>query len=192
MKKFVSTYGILVAMLLLTVGVTFAAFTGKAKILGTSVSVGSADIKLLDDLAGGIVETNLLSEKQGPVYQNISSDWSEDYLVKIYNNSANTVTLTSNADYETVNDPEDLRQILYVQPIEWSDNNGNGVVDDAEDGVGHERKTIIKWKTEGYDFGELGAGEVKSLILRVSADSIPDTKQGASLLFDFEFDSIGL
>ena len=131
------------------------------------MSVGSAEIKLLDDLGGGVDASNLLTEKQGPTFQNVYPDWYEDYLVKIYNNSANVVNLTSNAYYETANDPEDLRQLLYVQPIEWSDNNGNGVVDDAEDGVGMERKTIVKWKTEGYDFGQLNPGEVKSLILSV-------------------------
>ncbi len=182
---------LLVALGITTVGVAFAAFSGKSKILGTNVSVGSADIKLLDNVAGGILEENLVAEKAGPTLANIYPGWKQDYLVKLHNNSSAQLSLTSNANYVTDQDPAELRQLLYVQPIPWSDININGLVEPDELGTPLERKTIIKWNTEGYNLGNLESGQTMGLVLRFSADSIPDTKQGSSGVFDFEFNSIG-
>lgn len=100
--------------------------------------------------------------------------------------------LVSNANYETINDPDDLRQIIYVEPFNWADANNNGIVDDGELGSSFGRKTIVKWKTEGFDFSTLATGAVKGLVLRFSTDTVSDTKQGTTAIFDFLFDSISL
>lgn len=192
MKKFISTYGLIVCIIALAIGTTWAAFTDKAKILGSMFSVGSADIKLLAIIGGGIDSSNLVDEKTGPEFADISSNWIEDYPLQIYNNATGDVHLASNANYTTANDPEELRQLIFVEPIEWNDANSNGVVEDGELGVSLGRKSIVKWKTEGFDLGVLSPGQVKSMIFRFSTDAISDTKQGASALFDFEFDAIGL
>lgn len=173
----------------MVVGVTYAVFSDKATILGTSFSVGSADIKLLDDLALGIDAANLVEEKDGPTFTGISPNWEEDYMLKIYNNALSEVMLSSHADYETANDPDDLRQIIYVEPFLWDDVNSDGIVDGGELGASLGRKTIVKWKTVGYELGILSSGEVKSLVLRFSTDSVAASKQGKSAIIDFEFDA---
>ncbi|MFC1622188.1 hypothetical protein ACFL13_02280, partial [Patescibacteria group bacterium] len=167
-------------------------FVDKGKILGSSFSVGSADIKLLQDVAGGVDIGNLVDEKTGPTFEGVSPNWTSDYLIKIYNNAAGQLQITSNANYETINDPDDLRQIIFVEPISWNDSNGDGIFDAGEEGTSFGRKTIVKWKTEGFDFGTINSGNVLSLILRFSTDTVSDTKQGSTGIFDFEFDSIGL
>ncbi len=174
------------------IGVTYAAFSGKSKVLGTSVSVGSADIKLLDNVSGDLSSGNLVNEKAGPALANIYPNWSTDYLVKLYNNSPTPLMLSTNANYATDQDPAELRQLVYVQPFPWVDSNTNGYVDSGELGTPLERKTIVKWKTEGFNLGTIDSGQVKGFVLRFSADSIPDTKQGASGTFDFEFNSLGM
>jgi len=55
----------------------------KLRCWGTSVSVGSADIKLLSDLSGGVDGSNLVDSMQGPTFDLISPFWSEDYALKI-------------------------------------------------------------------------------------------------------------
>ncbi len=192
MKKALYVYGSLVLLLALVVGVTFTAFTDKARVLGSTFSVGSADIKLLETIGGGVQEQNLVDDKQGPVFSDVSPNWSEDYLVQIYNNALVDVQLASNAAYETANDPEELRQSVYVEFLEWEDVNANGIVDTGELGDSLGKKTVVKWKTEGFDLGVLPSGEVKSLVLRFSTENLAESKQGASAMFDFEFDSIGL
>ncbi len=181
---------IIIISLLVLAGVAYAAFADKAEILGTSVSVGSADIKLLNDLAGGVESGNLTDSKNGPFFENIYSGWTQDYLVKIFNNGTSILRMTSHADYLTANDPEDLRSIIYVEPFSWTDSNGNGSVDSGELGASYSRKTIIKWKTEGFDLGTLTTGGINAYVLRFSTDSISETKQGATGVFDFAFDAV--
>lgn len=187
------TYAIVTAVFisLTLASVTYAAFSGKSKILGTSVSVGSADIKLLKEVDSGVSADNLVAEMPGPVLSSIYPGWSFDYLVKVYNNSATSLSLTTNANYTTDNDPAELRQLIYVQPIPWQDANNNGHPDSDELGVPMDRKTIVKWKTEGFNLGTIDSGDVNGYVLRFSTDSIPDTKQGATAKFDFEFNSLG-
>jgi hypothetical protein len=194
LRKVIYAYGSLAMTLVFVVGVSYAAFTDKASILGTTFSVGSSDIKLFEDVSGGIDGANLVNEKAGPSFAGVSPNWVEDYLVKIYNNAATDVLLSSNANYETANDPDDLRQIIYVEPFSWDDVDGDGIVDDDElaSATSYGRKTIVKWKTEGFDLGNLASGEVKGFILRLSTDSVSDSKQGSSATYDFEFDSVGL
>lgn len=170
--------------------VAWAEFTGKNKVLGSSFRTGSAEIKLLDNLSGGTDSSNLKGELAGPVFLGIVPNWQDNYLLKLFNNGTSTLQLTSNSYYETVNDPDDLRTYIFVEPIEWNDSNNNGNVDTGEEGVSFGKKSIIKWKTEGYDFGQLDEGQVKGLILRFSTDTLSDTKQGKGAIFDFEFSSI--
>ncbi len=176
-------FGILLGV---SMSVGYAAFMDKGKILGSTFSVGSSDLKLLKDLSLGVGGTNLTDEMQGPSFTNISANWTQDYLVKLYNNATGTLVLTTNAYYETVNDPDDLRSIIFVEPFVWNDN-GNGVVDAGELGTSYGRKTVVKWKTEGFTLGQLEQGGIKGLVLRFSTDAVSETKQGKSGSFDFEF-----
>lgn len=192
MKKIVYTYGALAVLIILVAGVTYAAFSDRGNVLGSTFTVGSADIKLLKDVTGGTGSENLAEELPGPSFSDISPNWSADYKVKIFNSASTPVTLTTNSYYETVNDPADLRSIIFIEPILWEDNNGDGVVDAGELGASYGRKTIIKWKTEGFNLGPLAPSSVRSLILRLSTDAVSETKQGASALFDFQFNSVGL
>ncbi len=120
MRKRLTITFLLIAALILAAGVAVAAFGDKGEILGSNFSIGSADIKLFKDLSGGTTSENLVDELNGPTFANISPNWSEDYPLKIYNNAPIHIQLTSNADYITANDPDDLRQIIYVEPINWS------------------------------------------------------------------------
>jgi hypothetical protein len=195
MKRFKRGLLIFIPLTLLAIaaaGATYAAFTDRGTVAGSSFSVGSGDIKLLESLTAGIGEENLKDEMAGPGFENIGPNWEEAYLLKIYNNATTDINLTSNANYETTNDPEELRQLIYVEPIEWDDVNQDGILDSDETGDSLGRKTIVKWKTEGYDLGQVPQGTVKSLILKFSTDEVSNTKQGAGAVFDFEFDAIQL
>lgn len=176
-------------VVVISAGITYAAFIDKGKVLGSNFSVGSADIKILNDLLLGTQPSNLVDEKPGPSFLGIGPNWSEKYLIKIFNNSTGQIRLTSNSNYVTAEDPDDLRNIIYVEPFLWNDSNNNGMLDTGEEGNSFGRKTIVKWKTEGYDLGLVQAGETSSLILKFSTDAVSDTKQGKSALFDFEFNS---
>jgi len=187
-KKLIAL-AIIVLNLALIGGITYAAFMDKSSVLGSSFSVGSSDIKLLSNVSGTVESSNLTDELAGPAFANIVPYWQKDYLIKVYNKASSQVKLTSNALYETAQDPEDLRQLIFIEPLEWKDENLNGIVDAGEEKTGYGKKTLIKWKTEGINLGDIPQGEIKGLILRFSTENLSDSKQGASALFDFEFNA---
>jgi len=182
----------LAVVLSMVAGVTFAAFTDKAKVLGSNFSIGSADIRFLNDLPLGTDPTNLVDELPGPTFGNIGQTWSADYPIKVINNGTSGVNLASHAYYETANDPADLRSDINVEIFEWNDANGNGVLDTGEVGMSMGKKTIVKWKTEGMGLGQFNPGQLKALVLRFSTENLSSTKQGKTALFDFEFESAQL
>lgn len=181
--------GLIIAVTALA-GATWAAFSDKGKVLGSTFSVGNSDIKLLENLAGTASQENLKDELIGPNFTNVTPNWTQDYLVKIYNNGSTALQLTSNSNYETVNDPDDLRTYIYVEPLEWNDLNGNGNLDSGEEGLSYGTKSITKWKTEGFDMGEIDMGTIRGYILRFSTTSLSDTKQGKTGSYDFEINAI--
>lgn len=191
MKKLLFLYSSIFLLLLSVSGVAYAAFVDTDKVLGSTFTIGSSEIAFLSDIAGPSSSENLIDELVGPAFIGIYPGWEEDYLIKIYNNSGSSVSLVTNAAYDTVNDPQNIRQDLMVEVITWFDNNNDGRVDDLEVGSSLGKKTIVKWKTEGFDLGPFNADDTMGLILRFSADSIPDASQGSSAIFDFEFTATG-
>lgn len=184
--------GSLLVLALGLMGVAYASFTDQSKFAGSRFSIGSADLKLLDNLAGGTGASNLVDTKPAPSYDNISPQWFSDYLIKIYNNGTQPVTLTSNMDYLTANDPANIREVLYMEPYDWNDADADGVVDEGEQGISYGKKVFTTWKSTGFNFGQLQAGAIKGLIMRFSAGNISNSKMGAVGTFDFMFDSVGI
>ena len=174
----------------LIAGITYAAFSDKAKVLGSTFSVGSADLKFLESLSMGTDPSNYRDELPGPTFSNIGPGWTQDYLVKLISMATSKISVSTNAFYETANDPDELRSDINVEIIKWYDTNQNGLVDEGEEGPVIGKKTIIKWKTEGFTLGDLFYGQAMELILRFSAPTLSETKQGSSAMFDFEFNSI--
>lgn len=185
------------AIVLLAVGVTtataaLAAFGDKGNVLGSTFSVGNSDLKLLRSLQQGTEIANQADSLEGPMFSNIIPNWQGDYLLKIYNNGTTAMNVSSNANYLTANDPEELRSILFVEPFLWVDDNNNGTAEGHEVGSSLGKKTITKWKTEGFDFGRLGTAETLGVVLRFSADDISETKMGQQAVFDFIFDAVSI
>lgn len=100
--------------------------------------------------------------------------------------------LSSWADYETANDPDELRQLVFAEIFDWEDTNSDGQVEESELTTSYGKKTIVKWKTEGFDPRILPKGEVRYFVCRFSTGTISETKQGKTMLFDFELDALGL
>jgi hypothetical protein len=173
-------------------GAVYAAFADKGEVKGVTISVGSADIKLLSDLSGGVDTTNLSDSIQGPSFSNIGQTWTADFPVKVYNNATSGIVLSSISVYETANDPSDLRSYIYVEALGWVDTDGNGTADPSEIQNSYGKKTIVKWKTEGLDLGSVDSGQIKGLVFRFSTQNLSSTKQGATLSFDFELNGVAL
>jgi predicted ribosomally synthesized peptide with SipW-like signal peptide len=191
-RRFILVIGSIAAACGLLAGVTYAAFTDSGKVLGSTFSTGSADLKFLSDVTAGNDPSNLVDELTGPSFSNISPTWTQDYLMKIVNNGTSKLALTTNADYTTANDPKSLRSNISAEIIKWNDANSNGILDAGEESESLGTKTIIKWKTEGFDLGDIESGQTLSLIIRFTAPTLSGTQQGATGIFDFLFNAIQL
>ncbi|MEK7595117.1 MAG: hypothetical protein AAB443_00795 [Patescibacteria group bacterium] len=190
MKSFRFIIIFLFVLLIVAGGVVTAkaAFENSGEVSGVNFSVGSADIKLLNDLSKGTEEENLLDTKNGPSFENIYSGWSEDYMVKLYNKGSLKMALNSNSDYTAADDPAGLREYIFVEVFEWADTNSNGAIEPEEvSAIPIAKKTVLKWKTEGIDLGFINPLEVKGYVLRFSLSTIPSTKAGESALYKFVF-----
>lgn len=168
-------------------GVAFAALSNKVAMKGVAFKTSTVELKFIKDLAGSVTADNLSSEISGVAFKGIVNGWSNDYLVKIQNTSANPLAVKSFANYTTTNDPASLRYSLYIEIFPWIDNNSNGLVDDSELGTSLGVKNFVKWKTEGFDLGIFETNKTYGYVLRFTADGITDSKQGQSGAFDFEF-----
>jgi hypothetical protein len=188
--RYIKNILIILVTIVITAGITYAAFGDKGKVLGSKFSVGSSDLKILANIIGGTGGENLVDELSGPSFTNIMPQWKQDYTLKLYNNGSSNIRVTSNANYLTINDPDELRSVIYVEPFLWNDENNDGTADTAELGDSLGKKTITKWKTEGYDLGSITQGNVQGILLRFSTDDLSETKQGKIGVFDFEFNSI--
>lgn len=190
MKRTLYIYVAIALLCAATAGAAYAAFSDRGKYVGAKFMVASAELKLLNDLTMGTQSSNLVDEKPGPVFNNIGPGTKVDYLIKMWNSGTSNVNVTSNANYETANDPAELRQVLTAEIIEWNDANANGIVETEEVGTSLGSKTFVKWKTEGIPLGVFTVGEVKGYILRFTAPTnLSATLQGAMGIFDFEFTS---
>jgi len=191
-KKFLVYVFVSVVLLAVLAGGAYAAFSDKSEVKGVTISVGSADIKLLKELFRGATDSNLADSIQGPSFNSIGQTWTADFPLKVYNNATTPIALSSTAFYETAHDPEELRSYIYVEPLDWADNDGNGIVDPSELSSSYGKKTIVKWKTEGFDFGSMATGEIKGFVLRFSTQNMPTSKQGATGVFDFEISGVAV
>lgn len=193
MKKKVLTYGAVAVLSAITVGIVYAAFVDKVNVLGSTFSVSNADLRIMRDTTLGTNPANLVEEIPGPSFDHIGQTWHEDYGVKLANIGDAKLQVISRADYETANDPQDLRQDMYVEIFEWGDADQDGIPDEGEYetyGKTYGKKTIVKWKTEGIDLEEVNPNQGKYIVLRFSTENLSDTKKGATAIFDFVFEGI--
>ncbi|MFC1700042.1 hypothetical protein ACFLZ4_00150 [Patescibacteria group bacterium] len=190
MKRKHFMYGFTTILILVAAGIVYAAFSDEGTVLGSSFSVASADVKIMSDPTQGTNPANLVDEIAGPSFDNIGQTWQQDYPIKLVNGGTTSLSMMSNADYETINDPQDIRQDIYAEIFEWSDANNDGVADPGEYPNSLGKKTIVKWKTEGIALGNFNPGQAKPLVIRFSTENMSETKQGATALFDFVFEAI--
>ena len=193
MKKILYMYICIALLSVTSLGIVLAAFSYKNKYVGSTFTIGSAVIKLLKNLSLGPDPSNLADELPGPGFQNIGEGWYHDYPIKIFNGGSSNVKLSSRANYTTVNDPDNLRDIIFVEIFTWNDLNSDGVIDPGEKATTQGApKSILRWKNDGIEMGQIESGQTRNFILSFFTQMVSDSKQGKTAIFDFEFDSQSL
>lgn len=203
MKKILSALRsilLILAFVALTSQTTMAAFTDTATITGNVFTTGTADLKLLQDVAGAYDSSNYVDPLAGTSFDNIYPGWTERYPLKVVNTGTLNLTLQSYANYVSGN--TSLGDYLTVTIRAWNDgSNANpldGIVQAGEvTGPYGTATSITRWQNTTFGggatenpFGDLGQinvpDPVRGFVFDFEASStLPNSLQGQSLTLDF-------
>jgi hypothetical protein len=197
--------GISLLMLVMSVMSVFqsaaALFEESVKITGTSFTIGTSSggggdpvvtntsLKLYSNLSGTPVDTNLKYTLAGPVFDNIDPLWTSSIPLKVYNKGQEPLTLISKVDY--INDPDVLRDDIYVNVLSWNDIDNDGVIDQGEEGTSFGYDTLLRWRNDTFQLGTINAGETKSYIFKFDGTGLTSTNVGMSAVYDFVITGTG-
>lgn len=173
---------------------TAAALSEDVKVAGTSFTIGTeagtggggnTALKFLVNVAGAIENSNLSDSINGPSFGEISSTWTDQMELKVYNKGTKELNLITKANY--INDPNTLRDDIFVNVLAWDDVNNNGQAEASEVGQSYGYNTILRLKNDTFPSGSVGAGEVKGFVLRFDGTGVSEANFGQSAVYDFIF-----
>lgn len=199
MKRILYSIAILGISLASLFQATSAAFEETVTVAGSSFTVGTETgagvdnntaLKFLVNLGGTVESSNLTDTINGPDFENIDSAWSDVVLVKINNSGSQLLDLVSKAVY--INDPNTLRDDIYVNVMAWDDVNNNGLLEEGEEGVSYGYDTILRWRNDTFSLGSIEPESTRGFVLRFDGGGVTDANFGQSAVYDFEFTGIGL
>lgn len=173
---------------------TSAVLEETVKVAGTSFSVGETTgggdeepantaLKILADSSASATDSNLVDSVDGPAFEGITQEWSDQFAVKVYNKGANAMDLVSKVDY--VSDPDVLRDDLYVEVLEWNDTNNNGIVDTGETGTSYGYDTILRMRNDTFALGSINPNETRGFVMKFDGTGVSDSNDGQQAVYDF-------
>ncbi len=201
MKKFFLS-GLLVLLSCVSLfGVTSAVFEESASVAGVSFTIGEESsepggggttgntaLKILKNTAVSAEESNLADTINGPSFTNVNSTWVQTLPVKIYNKGGTVLDIVGTANY--VNDPDTLRDDLYIEILAWNDANNNGTVEEGETGESYGHDTILRFKNDTFDLGELNGSSTRGYILKFDGSGLSEANIGKTAVYDFVFTGV--
>jgi hypothetical protein len=164
-------------------------------VAGTSFTIGTTSgggeepqntnttLKFLADLGDSSSGSNLVDTINGPDFDEITPEWTEDMPVKVHNKGQVTLSLIGSANY--VSDPNTLRDDIFVEILEWNDANSNGLLDDGETGTSYGHDTILRLKNDTFALSTLSPGQTRGLVFRFDGSGVTETNFGMSAIYDF-------
>lgn len=181
-------------------GVTSAAFEESVSVLGTSFTIGESTggsgnesgtntaLKILVSNASESQGSNLADTIAGPSFDSITPEWVQSVPIKLYNKGSAVLDIVGSAAY--VNDPDTLRDDLFIEILAWNDTNNNGTVEESEIGESYGYDTILRFKNDTFNLGELGAESVKGYVLKFDGSGLSDVNIGKTAVYDFIFTAV--
>ena len=174
-----------------------AAFEETVSVAGTSFTVGTevggnvdsnTALKFLVDVGGAVEASNFADTINGPEFGNIDNLWTESVSIKIHNKGELPLDLISKSNY--VNDPDVLRDDIFVEVLAWDDINGDGAFDTGEEGTSYGHDTILRWRNDTFPLGEILGSETKGFVLKFDGSGITDANFGQTAVYDFIFTGV--
>ncbi len=192
-KIFISVLGMFLSLVTLFQA-SQALFEETVKVAGTSFTIGESAgggetpsgntaLKMYKNLAGTSSETNLTDSVQGSVFDNITPEWTNQVGLKVFNKGTQALALIGNVDY--INDPDVLRDDLYVKIVGWNDNDNDGIVDTGEEGTQYGYDTILRLRNDLWSLGNIAPNETRGFVMKFDGTGLTDTNIGMTAVYDF-------
>ena len=187
-----------VAGLLILSGTVYAFIQENGKVKGTTFKIsstpgqgnegdgsgsnGNANLKLVKVLAGGLGTDNLVDEVEGPTFNNITADWKDKVLLKVHNKGQKTLKLLSKAEY--INDPDTLRDDIFIKISEWNDNS-DGILQTNEIGKVYGYDSVLRMKNDTFNLENILAGSTKSFVVEFDGSGLSEANANQTAIYDF-------
>lgn len=202
MKKIILSGFLVLLSSLSLIGVTSAAFEEKVSVLGTSFTIasdvgepvggggttGNTDLKILVSNSAAATGANLADSVNGSSFGDIKISWKQDFPIKIHNKGTKLLDIVGSANY--INDPDTLRDDLFIEILAWNDANNNGTAEENEIGQSYGHDTILRFKNDTFSLGELGSASTKGYVLRFDGSGLSDANVGMAAVYDFVFTGV--
>jgi hypothetical protein len=169
------------------VSATSAVWTAQTKVKNAnSFHTGNADLQIWDYNYYG---KGWQEEIDGPGFDNIYPNWTQDYSLKVKNNGSTNLVLNLKGKLESGwQDDKTLRSQIKVRVWKFDDDGDYHWDGESGSWLGPEQ-TLNDWRSNPLVAGQLAAGDQQWFLLRFSVGDLGDTYQGATLSgYSFIFD----
>lgn len=186
MKRILKSLLVLSAAVAVMVGVTSAAWTAQTKVLNpSSFKTGNADLQIWDENYYG---KGWQEEINGPSFDNIYPNWTQDYSLKVRNNGSTNLMLSLKGKLETGwKDDKGLRHQITVKVWKFVDDGDYHWDGEPTKYLGE--RTLEAWRSGPFLADQLNAGDQQWFLLRFSVGDLGDYYQDATLSgYSFVFD----
>lgn len=150
---------------------------------GGGTTTGNTSLKILTNLTGGTNTSNLSDSVAGPTFTNVGPDWMDNFPVKVYNKGTVPLNLVALADY--INDPDVLRDDIYVKIVEWNDSDNDGLVDTGEEGQTYGYDTILRLRNDTFGLGTINPSQQRGFVMKFDGTGVSEANANMNAIYDF-------
>lgn len=167
------------------VSINNAVFETSNELSDEDQTLENPSLVFVKDVFSPIEKNNITTSINGPNFREINNTWKDSFTFNLHNISENDIAITSKALY--IEDPDSLRDDIFVALYKWDDKNRNNRFEDTELGEQLAYDSVLRWKNDHFELGNLKGKETKSFVLLFDGSGITQTNLNKRAEFSFKF-----
>ncbi|MCB0514207.1 MAG: hypothetical protein KDC60_07260, partial [Bacteroidetes bacterium] len=168
-----------------TVEVNEAIFETSNDLSSNEQTLDKNSLVFLKDNALDYSISNIANSIKGPHFTDIDNKWKDTYTFTLYNQSTEDINIISKSNY--IEDPDTLRDDIFVAIHRWEDNDNDGKFDDSELGVQLDYNSILRWRNDTFNLGKISSNSMKKFVLVFDGSGISSANLGKKAIYSFKF-----
>ena len=179
------TVGTVIANVDNAVDINDATFQTSSELSSNEQTLDNNTLVFLKNNSNSYSNNNISKSIAGPNFKDIDNNWKDSYEFTLYNQGDKDITVISKANY--VEDPDGLRDDIFVALHNWNDKNDNGKFDDSELGEQLEYNSILRWRNDTFNLGNLESKSANKYVLVFDGSGITDANLDKKAIYSFRF-----